>query len=565
MNHSEDDDQNQYSVEDILFTVLNTKKRKTKSKSKEPSDSYSSLKDLEHDSSKNLNFKTVTNSTLFNERSEFQDRYDQHPHQSLILNYSSNYSNTKSNTYRQIFIDDVKDTPSLLQSSPKPLEEVSVVNSERKHDIHSENQPKKSIYSSGSISDLTTFTSTKDVKKNSQDSAICKGLESSDTKLSTGNCLSNKSWTYLSANKNLNSIYNKPHLSSTLQSKLKEIPTSYMSTVNKPVENKDLKSVGANVEKYNKDSDKENIPLSLEKKKLEVKHVFSKPLPRPSSFSLEIGNSDIITVNNQNYLKMGELGKGGSSIVYEVLDMQSKQRKAIKIVTLDKEDEMTRLSYKNEIKILQRLCHSPRIINLFDYEESPSVLKLVMEAGNVDLAGILKTVRENNKPIPAFSIKHYWQEMLLAVQVIHSESIIHSDLKPANFLQVNGTLKLIDFGIASSIQNDMTSVFKDNQCGTFNFMSPESLNDISNGPILGNKQTDKLVIKDFMNTVQVAPWESTDEPKEIFKWIQGLRKPLTNFYYIIMEDLWTIASTRRVCNDSVRALGSFRDEYLLKR
>ncbi|KAB7498724.1 Dual specificity protein kinase TTK, partial [Armadillidium nasatum] len=244
-----------------------------------------------------------------------------------------------------------------------------------------------------------------------------------------------------------------------------------------------------------KTSDKENIPLSSEKEKLEVKHVFSKPLPKPASFSLEIGNSDIIIVNNQNYLKMGELGKGGSSIVYEVLDMQSKQRKAIKIVTLDKEDEMTRISYKNEIKILQRLCHSPRIISLFDYEESPSVLKLVMEAGNVDLAGILKTVRENNKPIPAFSIKHYWQEMLLAVQVIHNEGIIHSDLKPANFLQVNGTIKLIDFGIASSIQKDMTSVFKDNQCGTFNFMSPESLNDISNGPILGNKQADKLVIK----------------------------------------------------------------------
>lgn len=53
--------------------------------------------------------------------------------------------------------------------------------------------------------------------------------------------------------------------------------------------------------------------------------------------------------------------------------------------------------------------------------------------------------------------------------------IIHSDLKPANFLLVRGRLKLIDFGIASSIQGDMTSVYKDVFCGTLNYMSPEAV------------------------------------------------------------------------------------------
>jgi serine/threonine protein kinase len=39
-----------------------------------------------------------------------------------------------------------------------------------------------------------------------------------------------------------------------------------------------------------------------------------------------------------------------------------------------------------------------------------------------------------------------------AVYSIHEERIVHSDLKPANFLMVEGQLKLIDFGIAKAIQ-----------------------------------------------------------------------------------------------------------------
>ena len=62
-------------------------------------------------------------------------------------------------------------------------------------------------------------------------------------------------------------------------------------------------------------------------------------------------------------------------------------------------------------------------------------------------------------------------------------------MKPANFLLVAGRLKLIDFGIASAVMSDKTSVMIDNQMGTFNFMSPESIQDL-NPP-----QSGKLSIK----------------------------------------------------------------------
>ena len=53
--------------------------------------------------------------------------------------------------------------------------------------------------------------------------------------------------------------------------------------------------------------------------------------------------------------------------------------------------------------------------------------------------------------------------MLQAVHVIHEEKIVHSDLKPANFVLVRGQLKLIDFGIATAIANDTTNIQRDHQ------------------------------------------------------------------------------------------------------
>lgn len=53
--------------------------------------------------------------------------------------------------------------------------------------------------------------------------------------------------------------------------------------------------------------------------------------------------------------------------------------------------------------------------------------------------------------------------------------MIHADLKPANFLLVCGRLKLIDFGIASAISSDATSVVRSQATGTYSYISPEAL------------------------------------------------------------------------------------------
>ena len=49
------------------------------------------------------------------------------------------------------------------------------------------------------------------------------------------------------------------------------------------------------------------------------------------------------------------------------------------------------------------------------------------------------------------------------MDTIHEARIVHSDLKPANFLMVEGQLKLIDFGIAKAIKSDTTSIARESQ------------------------------------------------------------------------------------------------------
>uniref|UniRef100_UPI00398EF1D3 dual specificity protein kinase Ttk isoform X2 n=1 Tax=Pristiophorus japonicus TaxID=55135 RepID=UPI00398EF1D3 len=164
-----------------------------------------------------------------------------------------------------------------------------------------------------------------------------------------------------------------------------------------------------------------------------------------------------IVVKERVYSIIKLLGTGGSSKVFQVLD-QKKQLYAVKQVNLQEADNQAIAGYKDEIEYLKRLQqHSDKIIKLFDYEITENYIYMVMECGNIDLNTLLR----RKKVINPLERKLYWENMLEAVHTIHQHGIIHSDLKPANFLMVEGMMKLIDFGIANEIQPDVTSISKD--------------------------------------------------------------------------------------------------------
>ncbi|SDA06014.1 BZ3501_MvSof-1269-A2-R1_C54g00297 [Microbotryum saponariae] len=170
----------------------------------------------------------------------------------------------------------------------------------------------------------------------------------------------------------------------------------------------------------------------------------------------------------------------GSSRVYRVLD-EKNQLFAIKKVDISKNDAESRQSFANEISLLEKLRGKPQIIQLIDSEigENKRHLLMVMEQGETDLNNLLN--EHSGKKISMNFIRYIWEGMLEAVHVIHNENVVHTDLKPANFVLVKGRLKLIDFGISKTIANDTTNIGRDQQIGTANYMPPEALIDSGMG------------------------------------------------------------------------------------
>ncbi|XP_065156100.1 probable serine/threonine-protein kinase mps1 isoform X2 [Atheta coriaria] len=198
--------------------------------------------------------------------------------------------------------------------------------------------------------------------------------------------------------------------------------------------------------------------------------------PKPLSERLIKDVFQCIRVKEVDYIVLNELGKGGSSVVYHCYDPASKAEYAVKVVDL-KLDRNEANGFINEVKALKRLQDCDRIIKLHEHEivSGENILYMVLEKGGRDFAQILREHSRNVAHLPAFMVHFYWMQMLHAVGQMHSKGVIHSDLKPANFIEIRERLKLIDFGISSCVQLDMTSVVKTVALGTFGYISPEAL------------------------------------------------------------------------------------------
>ncbi|XP_055956608.1 cyclin-dependent kinase 9-like isoform X2 [Patella vulgata] len=125
----------------------------------------------------------------------------------------------------------------------------------------------------------------------------------------------------------------------------------------------------------------------------------------------------------------------------------------MKKVLMENEKEGFPITALREIKILQLLKHE-NVVNLIEicrtkaspYNRYKSTFYLIFEFCEHDLAGLLSNI---NVKFKLSEIKKVMSQLLNGLYFIHSNKILHRDMKAANILITkNGVLKLADFGLA---------------------------------------------------------------------------------------------------------------------
>jgi NIMA (never in mitosis gene a)-related kinase len=123
----------------------------------------------------------------------------------------------------------------------------------------------------------------------------------------------------------------------------------------------------------------------------------------------------------------------------------------MKIVNISELTPKERQSALNEIRILSSLSHS-NIIGYKEsfYEEDSNTLNIVMEyADDGDVESKIKNNKKNCTFFNENLIWSYFIQILQGLYYLHSNKIVHRDLKCANvFLMKDGTLKLGDLNVS---------------------------------------------------------------------------------------------------------------------
>lgn len=169
-----------------------------------------------------------------------------------------------------------------------------------------------------------------------------------------------------------------------------------------------------------------------------------------------------------NYKLEKLLGEGGFAEVYLAEHIHLKHKKAIKVLrTILSAQEG--VSFRTEAQRLAQLTH-PHIIPILDFDEREGFPYLVMEyAPN----GSLRDRHSKGSRVPLPTIVTYVQQVASALQYIHSQKLIHRDVKPENMLlgQDNKVL-LSDVGIAVVAHSEYSQRTQQ-ATGTPYYMAPE--------------------------------------------------------------------------------------------
>jgi len=146
-----------------------------------------------------------------------------------------------------------------------------------------------------------------------------------------------------------------------------------------------------------------------------------------------------------------QIGAGGMGEVYRATDTHLKRAVALKVLPASVAGDADRLArFRREAEVLASLNH-PNIAAIYGLEQTTSLTALVMEL----VEGDDLSVRIARGPIPLDEALPIARQIAAALEAAHDAGIIHRDLKPANIkVRHDGTVKVLDFGLAKAISGD---------------------------------------------------------------------------------------------------------------
>ena len=168
------------------------------------------------------------------------------------------------------------------------------------------------------------------------------------------------------------------------------------------------------------------------------------------------------------------LGRGAMGIVYAAWDRVASQPVALKMLRHDLTfDNIATERFHLEAEVVKHLAHT-NIVRTYREFSAFGTSFIAMELCD---GPSLAEVMENAGPLSLADTRALLGQIALGLECAHRAGIAHRDLKPSNvMLSPDGTAKLVDFGLARSINRSDAELTSYGQVvGTPRYMAPEQL------------------------------------------------------------------------------------------
>jgi tetratricopeptide (TPR) repeat protein/tRNA A-37 threonylcarbamoyl transferase component Bud32 len=170
------------------------------------------------------------------------------------------------------------------------------------------------------------------------------------------------------------------------------------------------------------------------------------------------------------YEIQGELGRGGTGVVYKARQVSLNRVVALKMVLAGEhvrsEDLVRFLAESETVAALQH----PHIVQIFEVGQHDGLPFFALEY----LEGGSLLQKLQTSPLPAREAARVTETLARAMHSAHAHGVIHRDLKPSNvLLDREGRPKITDFGLAKRVAGGSGLTQTGAILGTPSYMAPE--------------------------------------------------------------------------------------------